>query len=151
MKPSIQIRPANVEDVQIIHAFVSELEEMEFDFETFYRHFLHNISDTNNIYLVAEWQEPDKQNEMAGYLSCHGQLLLHHGGMVYEIQEMFVRKDFRSKGIGQLLIGALEERLNNRECLSLEVTTNQKRLATQEFYSRNGFVKTHVKFTKTRK
>lgn len=83
-----------------------------------------------------------------GYIAAQGQLLLHHLGMVYEIQEMFVHPEFRGKGIGHQLMAALETHLRNRECRSFEVTTNEKRAATQHFYAACGFNKTHVKFTK---
>ncbi len=139
----VAIRPAASADVQSIYTFICDLEEQTFDFELFSQYFLQNISAKNNIYLVAI--ENDKT---IGYISCHGQLLLHHLGMVYEIQEMFVDPDHRGKGIGHQLINTLETHLRDRECCSLEVTTNAKRTATQAFYTACGFNKTHLKFTK---
>ena len=144
MRPEIQIRPAADEDEQTIFAFICDLEEITFDFELFRQYYRQNIAEKNNVYLVAI----DSNGRIAGYLSCHGQLLLHHLGMVYEIQEMFVDPEFRGKGIGHQLMEALETHLRDRECRSLEVTTNAKRTLTQEFYTACGFQKTHVKFTK---
>jgi PhnO protein len=140
----VSIRPAIPEDVESIYNFICNLEEVSFDFELFNQYYCQNLSVTNNIYLVAE----DATGNIIGYISAHGQLLLHHLGMVYEIQEMFVSSGFRGKGIGHQLIDALETNLRNRECRSLEVTTNAKRAATQEFYANCGFNKTHVKFTR---
>lgn len=139
----VSIRPATSTDVQSIYTFICDLEEQTFDFELFSQYFLQNISAKNNIYLVAT-----ANDKTIGFISCHGQLLLHHLGMVYEIQEMFVDPDNRGKGIGHQLIDALETRLRDRECRSLEVTTNAKRTATQAFYAACGFNKTHLKFTK---
>lgn len=144
MTTSISIRPALPQDVHRIHAFISELEECQFEFERFEKYYHHNIAHPDNIYLVAV----DEHSEVIGYLSCHGQLLLHHLGKVYEIQEMFVEAKYRGQGIGALLIRALEEKLQQENVRSLEVTTNKNRTATQEFYKRNGFAQTHVKFTK---
>ena len=140
----MEIRLANSEDLPSIFAFICDLEEQTFDFELFQQYYRQNISEKNNIYLVAV----DSNQIPIGYISCHGQLLLHHLGMVYEIQEMFVDPLHRGQGIGHQLIGALETRLRDRECRSLEVTTNAKRVATQEFYASCGFTKSHVKFTK---
>ncbi|HVK47870.1 MAG TPA: GNAT family N-acetyltransferase [Pseudobacter sp.] len=140
----MEIRLANSEDLPSIFAFICDLEEQTFDFELFQQYYRQNISEKNSIYLVAV----DSNQIPIGYISCHGQLLLHHLGMVYEIQEMFVDPLHRGHGIGHQLIGALETRLRDRECRSLEVTTNAKRAATQEFYAACGFTKSHVKFTK---
>lgn len=140
----MQIRLANITDLPSIYAFICDLEEQTFDFDLFQRYYRQNISEGNNIYLVAA----DSNDIPIGYISCHGQLLLHHLGMVYEIQEMFVDPVHRGQGIGSRLLEALETRLRERECRSLEVTTNAKRTATQEFYSSCGFNKSHVKFTK---
>ncbi|WP_127128973.1 GNAT family N-acetyltransferase [Pseudoflavitalea rhizosphaerae] len=141
----MQIRQAAANDMEAIYAFICDLEETTFDFEIFNQLYCRNIAGENNIYLVAE---DESTNKVIGFISCHGQILLHHLGMVYEIQEMFVDLEFRSLGIGHLLIGALEERLRDRECRSLEVSSNAKRTAAHEFYIRNGFIKSHVKLTK---
>jgi PhnO protein len=140
----MEIRLATSEDLPSIFAFICDLEEQTFDFDLFQQYYRQNISEKNNIYLVAV----DGNQLPIGYISCHGQLLLHHLGMVYEIQEMFVDPLHRGQGIGHQLIEALETRLRDRECRSLEVTTNAKRAATQEFYAACGFTKSHVKFTK---
>lgn len=140
----MEIRLATSEDLPSIFAFICDLEEQTFDFDLFQQYYRQNISEKSNIYLVAV----DGNQLPIGYISCHGQLLLHHLGMVYEIQEMFVDPLHRGQGIGHQLIEALETRLRDRECRSLEVTTNAKRAATQEFYAACGFTKSHVKFTK---
>lgn len=141
----MQIRPAIAKDVEAVYAFICDLEETTFDFEIFQQLFRQNIAEQHNIYLVAE--DP-ATNKVTGFISCHGQNLLHHLGMVYEIQEMFVEQQYRSQGIGQQLIEALERHLRDRECRSLEVTSNAKRTVAHEFYIRNGFLKSHVKLTK---
>jgi len=94
-----------------------------------------------NIYLVAI------ENEIViGYVSCHIQKLLHHGGEVGEIQEMFVIPEKRSLGVGKILIGKLKEIAINRKILQLEVTSNQKRLKAHSFYETQEFTATHKKF-----
>lgn len=144
MSLTITVRPARNEDVATIFSFINTLEETDFDFLIFQEFYQQNISGKDNIYLVAV----DANQQVVGYLSCHGQVLLHHLGKVFEIQEMFVDEQYRSRGIGALLIQSLTAILEQQDYKMLEVTTNIKRTATQEFYRRNGFQQTHLKFTK---
>ena len=83
-----------------------------------------------------------------GYASVHAQWLLHHCGKVGEIQEMFVIADYRSKGVGSLLIQELMNVAERENFKILEVTANKKRLDTHRFYQRKGLEPTHFKFVK---
>ncbi|MFZ6013054.1 MAG: GNAT family N-acetyltransferase [Bacteroidota bacterium] len=130
-----------ISDFSSVFEFVCELEETKFDRDTLRRIFEYNISKECHIYLVAVANE-----EVAGYVSCHGQQLLHHGGWIYEIQEMFVRSEQRSSGIGKLLMHELKRRAREKGALQLEVTANNSRVATHEFYAREKFHFTHKKF-----
>ncbi len=144
METTVSIRPARLEDAVKVHEFICELEETDFDYPAFLVYYEQNIAHPDHIYLVAE----EAGGNPVGYLSCHGQVLLHHLGKVFEIQEMFVDEAYRGKRIGRSLIEALEKILETRDYRSLEVTTNMKRTATQEFYRNNGFLPTHLKFTR---
>jgi len=77
----MQIRFAQPKDIKTIYQFVCELEAITFNFSVFEKLFLKNITTPNYFYLVAEIDEI-----LVGYLSCHSQLLLHHCGLVGEIQ-----------------------------------------------------------------
>jgi PhnO protein len=145
MNHQIQIRKATLKDNDVIYEYVCLLENTVFDPILFATFFHENISHKNNLYFVAE---EISHSKIIGYLSCHGQILLHHLGWVYEIQEMFVDELYRNKGIGKLLLQHLEASLLNN-CTSLEVTAQNKRLSTHEFYQLNGFKSTHLKFTKS--
>jgi len=140
----ITTRYSNEDDVTTIHRFISVLEEQDFDLAAFRGRYLHNLSNADNIYLVATTAD----NQIAGFISCHGQTLLHHAGKVFEIQEMFVDKLYRGKGIGKQLVMAVHNILANREYESFEVTTNNKRADARRFYAACGFTETHVKFTR---
>jgi PhnO protein len=147
MKTEITIRPAKNHDARKIFNFICELEEHLFDQQEFEINYRICLSDNNNIYLVAA----DKENTAIGYISCHGQILLHEGGMAYEIQELFVEKPYRNKGVGKMLLRGLEEYLNKRDHRLLEVATNKKRSETIKFYLNNSFQDTHLKFTRVKK
>ena len=144
MENIMKIRNAGPEDMEAIFAFICELEEISYDFNLFKRFSLCNISNKENIYLVAV----DELGKPIGFISCHGQVLLHHMGKVYEIQEMFVDRDHRNKGMGKLMLRGLEKCLQNEDYVLLEVAVNSKRQDSREFYRKCGFEQTHLKFTK---
>ncbi|HXB45263.1 MAG TPA: GNAT family N-acetyltransferase [Puia sp.] len=147
MSNGFTIRPAEIIDAKKIFGFVCALEDKTFDYEKFYLDYRNNILANNNVYLVAA----DQENNAVGYISCHGQSLLHHGGMVYEIQELYVEDAWRKQGAGKTLLKALELQLAKRDYQSLEVTAKDKRKEAIELYRKYGFQNTHVKLTRGKK
>jgi PhnO protein len=139
---AIQIRAATQDDFEYIYEFINLLEDEVFDRQKQWEIYLENAGNPNNIYLVA-WAH----SLAVGYLSCHIQNLLHHGGLVGEIQEMYVNENGRGHGIGKLLIDKTKEIARARGVLQLEVTSGFKREDAHRFYEREGFVNTHKKFT----
>lgn len=144
--PSISLRRATPPDVTLIYSFLCELEEETFDFDQFNAIYNRNLLNPNCHYFLAF-----DHDRCVGYASVHAQWLLHHCGKVGEIQEMFVIPDYRSKGIGQLLIQQLFEVAQQENFEILEVTANKKRLDTHRFYERQGLERTHFKFVKKMK
>lgn len=144
MEPNYKIRPAIVHDVDTVFSFISHLEERTFDFNRFKEKYSDNLGREEVIYLVAV----NETDDVVGFISCHGQELLHHEGLVFEIQEMYIARNYRDNGIGKALFAALVEKLGKAECESLEVTTHVKRTDAKRFYMKLGFVQTHLKFVK---
>jgi PhnO protein len=138
----LTIRLVRSEDILDIYAMVCELENFNFDRVVFKSIYQKNISSDTNIYLIAI-----VDSVAIGFLSCHGQYLLHHEGMVYEIHEMYVDQSFRSRGVGKALLLELKRMLVRKNCKSLEVTSNMNRAKAHQFYIENGFSHTHFKFT----
>jgi len=144
MEPNYKIRSAVAHDVDTIFSFVSHLEERSFDFNRFKEKYSDNLSREEVIYLVAV----NEMDEVVGFISCHGQELLHHEAQVFEIQEMYVARNYRDKGIGKALYAALLEKLAKADCESLEVSTQIKRTDAKRFYLKLGFTQSHAKFVK---
>jgi PhnO protein len=144
MTSEFKVRRAEIQDAKRIFEFLCELEKKTFNYQEFYLNYRNTIFDNNNIYLAAA----DQNNYVVGYISCHGQILLHHNGMVFEVQELFVEPVYRKQGVGTMLINALETQLAKREFQCLEVTANVERKDTHDFYLKNGFEQTHFKFTR---
>lgn len=143
MNSELLIRKARLNDFDSVYGFVNDLEETEFEIESIRRAFELNIDDPNSIYLIAEIN-----NKSVGYLSCHSQFLLHHGGQkIAEIQEMYVNPENRKMGIGKKMINELKRIAYQKGIEQLEVTSNNKRNKTHRFYEREKFVQSHKKFT----
>ncbi len=137
------IRTAVEDDFKAVYDFMNHLEETVFDVEVLKEAFIRNINNPEFNYLIAE-----TDHISVGYLSCHSQRLLHHGGQkIGEIQEMYVRPQSRGLGIGKKLIAELREWANNQGIVQLEVTSGNKRILTHKFYEREGFIHSHKKFT----
>ncbi len=140
---NIVLRNAETTDVDAVYAFLCALSEKEYNREKFEEYYNTCLANDKNIYIIAE-----AEGKPVGFLSCHGQLLLHHAGWAYEIQEMFTDEAYRSHGIGKLMIEELEKRLSDITYDVLEVTSNNRRSRAHNFYLKNGFAQTHQKFTK---
>ena len=143
MLSKLQIRTATSNDWPTIYDFLCVLEDESLDLATFKAIFQRNLANPDIYYLVAE-----RAGELLGFISCHCQYLLHHGGKVGEIQELFVRPDVRNQRIGHQLLVALDKLALQEGFVNLEVTTNQKRTDTIRFYEREAFKRTHIKLVK---
>ena len=139
----VTIRSARLSDFDSVYTFVCELEEQQFDKETLRPLFANCLEKENHIYLIAE-----TDGVPVGHISCHGQILLHHCGWVYEIEELYVMPEHRNKKIGAALLSAVENALQGKTCVSLEVASNMRRKNAHAFYEANGFDKTSYKFVK---
>ncbi|WP_024770015.1 GNAT family N-acetyltransferase [Aquimarina macrocephali] len=137
----VEIRKAKDSDFSSIHRFIEILENQAFKKNEQEKIFLENLNNRNNIYLTAI-----VENEIVGFLSCHVQNLLHHNGLIGEIQEMFITESCRGLGIGQKLIDQLKSIAKEKKIIQLEVTSNIKRENAHSFYENQDFVNTHKKF-----
>lgn len=142
MQSKIKIRKIEIQDLDFVYNSICELENETLDFETFKAIFTENISNPNNLYLIAE-----NENESLGFISFHTQKLLHHCGLVGEIQEFFINKKYRGKGIGKQLIEEIIQYSKQNNLKSIEVTTNKKRVENVLIYENLGFTLSHNKFT----
>ncbi|UUW09840.1 GNAT family N-acetyltransferase [Flavobacterium plurextorum] len=139
---NIRIRKIEKQDLDFVYKSICELEDEILDFEVFERIFNENISNPRNVYLIAE-----NESEGLGFISFHTQNLLHHCGLVGEIQEFFIHQKYRGKGVGRLLINEIKNFAEQHNLKSIEVTTNKKRVENVAIYENLGFTLSHNKFT----
>jgi PhnO protein len=142
---NLKIRKVEQKDMLTVYEQIFLLEDFIFNINTFENIFNHNIEDKNILYYMAESHE----GEALGFISCHIQNILHHCGKVAEIQELFIKQAFRGQKIGEQLVKFIEQELIALDCISFEVTAQNKRIATHEFYCKMGFTSSHLKFTKS--
>ncbi|KOP36817.1 GNAT family N-acetyltransferase [Flavobacterium sp. WLB] len=142
MKPKIKIRKIKKQDLDFVYKAICELENEVLDFKVFEMIFNENISNSKNLYLIAE-----NENEGLGFISFHTQNLLHHCGLVGEIQEFFIYQNYRGQGVGRLLIDEIKNFADQNNLKSIEVTTNKKRVENVAIYENLGFTLSHNKFT----
>ena len=138
----INIRKVEKQDLDFVYKAICELENEVLDFEVFERIFNENISNSKNLYLIAE-----NEMEGLGFISFHTQNLLHHCGLVGEIQEFFIHQKHRGKGVGRLLINEIKNFAEQHNLKSIEVTTNKRRVENVAIYENLGFNLSHNKFT----
>jgi len=74
-----------------------------------------------------------------GYLLCTFVYSFEHGGLMAEIDELFVAADYRQQGIGQGLLARMRAELAARGCVCLQMQVADGNTRTQGFYSRLGF------------
>lgn len=142
MNSNIKTRKIQTQDLTFVYNSICELENEVLDFETFKEIFTENISNPKNLYLIAE-----KENESLGFITFHTQNLLHHCGLVGEIQEFFIDKKHRGKGVGRKLVDEIIKYSKQNNLKSIEVTTNKKRVENVAIYENLGFTLSHNKFT----
>ena len=140
---SINIRPATADDYPVIYAFMCDLEAIILDATAFQQIYHRNLSNPSVWYRVAE-----QAGQVVGFVSCHSQYLLHHTGLVGEIQELYVRPENRNQRSGHQLVASIENLARQQGFVNLEVTTNQRRTDTIRFYEQTGFVLSHRKLVK---
>jgi len=143
MSKKYTIRQSLESDAAAVKALLEELEGRAFDEDIFARIYSEYFEAPLTLIFVATLEE----GEITGFISCKGQSLLHHEGLVFEIQELVVTAAHQRKGLGRKLIAALKPDLENLGAKSLEVTSNKRRKEAHAFYQSVGFLNSHEKFT----
>ena len=138
----MNIRNAKSDDLDTIFNFICELENEVFDFQIFKDIFEENLQNLNYVYYVAEIE-----NQVVGFISFHTQKLLHHCGIVGEIQELYVVPNFRNQQIGRFLVNKVKDYAKTHKLKSIEVTSNKLRTENVYIYEHLGFKLSHNKFT----
>jgi ribosomal protein S18 acetylase RimI-like enzyme len=74
-----------------------------------------------------------------GYLLCTLVYSFEHGGLMAEIDELFVSAEHRRQGVGQSLLARARTELAAHGCGTLQLQVADGNTQSQGFYSRLGF------------
>src|SRR5688572_27050278 len=143
MSLRINLRKAEGKDIESVYGLICQLVGSEPDKKGFKKTFEKNLSDRNIRYWVIE----DKDG-VIGFVSLHIQDLLHHERGVAEIQELCVDQKFTGKGLGKLLLDQAISEAEREHCEIIELSASNKRVDAHRFYDREGWERSHFKFTK---
>jgi GNAT superfamily N-acetyltransferase len=82
----------------------------------------------------------DDDGDAVGVLTVAETLSLYAGGYIGVINELYVVPNYRSEGVGKILLDAAKELAENRSWKRIEVTTpGDDYTKTLRFYEREGF------------
>jgi GNAT superfamily N-acetyltransferase len=133
------IRGAAIEDV----AAVASLVERYWDFEAITGFDRSRIE----ILLSELLAQPERgacwvaeaDGRICGYLLAVFMFSLEHGGLMAEIDEVFVSPELRSKGAGSLLVAQAERDLARQGLVRLQLQLGVDNHRGRVFYERHGF------------
>jgi GNAT superfamily N-acetyltransferase len=83
----------------------------------------------------------EADGRLAGYLLAVFVFSLEHGGLMAEIDEVFVPDEFRSAGLGSLLVTRAERDLAERGMVRLQLQLGVRNEGARRFYQRHGFLR----------
>lgn len=137
----MEIRRCKETDIREVYNLICELEEVEFDYTKFKEVFDYKIKDNKNNYILAV-----EDKKVLGFLSLNIDYQLHHINKVATIEELVVSSNYRSGGIGKLLLEEAIHYAKDKNCEIIELTSNFSRERAHNFYIKNGFEKNSFKF-----
>jgi PhnO protein len=143
MPNDVSIRDAKATDSEALILLLNELENNQADSSIFNQILAIYLADPMTLLRVLE----SSTDGIIGFVSCKGQYLLHHQGLVCEIQEMIVTSSQQGKAYGKNLIEDVVQQVQMMGAVSLEVTSNKRRKEAHAFYQAVGFRNSHEKFT----
>ena len=95
--------------------------------------------------LVAQTEEGSLSGLIAGHLFP----LIHQPGNVGRIMALIVGENFRSQGVGSLLLETLESWFRKNKCNRFEVNSGDYREVAHEFYQSKGYRVDERRFIKS--
>jgi GNAT superfamily N-acetyltransferase len=81
----------------------------------------------------------DESGRLEGYLILVFVVSVEHGGLMAEIDELYVCEAERQRGTGGALLSACETELRRLGCVRLQLQLGLTNEAARGFYSRRGF------------
>ena len=77
--------------------------------------------------------------ETAGYLLLTFVYSFEHGGLMGEVDELFIGRRWRGHGLGRALMGAAVQSLRGGSCVAIQMEVARNNDAAERFYRELGF------------
>ncbi|QRG78826.1 aminoalkylphosphonate N-acetyltransferase [Citrobacter sp. R56] len=139
-----ELRHATPADSDDVYALICELKQAEFNRQAFSAGFAANLQDSNLRYQLALLD-----GQVVGMIGLHLQFHLHHANWIGEIQELVVMPHARGGKVGSRLLAWAEEEARQAGAEMTELSTSVTRHNAHRFYLREGYERSHFRFTKT--
>ena len=140
--PKPQLREAKPSDsarlVELLRSLGEEIDEQTV------RKNLRLLAKAGELPLVATLGK-----DVVGLAGRHLMTTIHRRAPVGRIPTLVVAKDAQGKGIGRMLVEAVEHWCRKAGCEIVEVTSNDRLTEAHAFYRHMGFERTSIRFAKT--
>ena len=138
----LKIINATIENLDEIYALICQLEDEQFNKDSFSKIFRENLLNPDVFYQLAV-----ENGCVVGFISLRVQELLHHAAKIAEIQELVISKNHQGAGIGSALFYEAVKIASQYKCEQLEVCCHLERERAHQFYLAKNMNKSHYKFT----
>lgn len=139
------IRRAVPSDASAIRLLLAQLGYPDFSTEDVAQK-IHSHSEDNYYILVGE-----SAGKVIAFIALHWFDLMHWKGKMGRISAFCVDEQYRSQGIGKKLLKESERLMFEQGCTKIEVTSNERRTRTHEFYLKAGYLVDSKRFVKYKK
>lgn len=104
---------------------------------------------------IKEYSKPEYKlmvcehnGRIEGFIALHIFEIFHSPGCAGRITAFCVNESVRGQGLGTTLLREAEKYFTEHKCNIVEVTSNNRRTETHEFYIRRGYTNSSLKFVK---
>jgi GNAT superfamily N-acetyltransferase len=140
-KPKPKLREAKPSDAprltELIHELGHEVTEKQI------RKNLAALKKLGETPLVATLDK-----EVVGLVGVHRMVTVHRPAPVGRIPVLVVAKEAQGRGLGRMLVDAVEKWCRKQGCQIVEVTSNDRRAEAHAFYRHMGYERTSIRFFK---
>ena len=140
---SINIRKAQVNDVEFVCELLFGLKSMyascpETSLDAFSKHYMAAIEQALKSPTNSIWVAQTPGGEIVGFISMTRRLVLRLAGEVGVLEEIFVRQDYRRRGVGYKLWQYAIEELRKQRIKTVEVVSSLAHPGQRQFVQKIG-------------
>lgn len=137
---SMTIRKASEEDISVLEDLFSRFSSWNLHRRESLRE---AINDANGELLVVQIDD-----QIAGFLHQVFFVDPLHAGLNSDITNLFVKEEYRRRGVGSSLVQKALENAKRRNVIEIHVTTREDNKVAMKFYQKLGFTREGVLFEK---